>query len=192
MTNLKAYLDNSEYIEYKFRPSRIAFITEYVLFIFVILLSFTSLFPLLISQFKNVAIIVGIAKIIFYILLVISIILLIKVEYKIWSKVYALTNHRIIISEGIFTEKITSVAYNKITDLSLEQTFLNKIFNIGKINIDTAGGDQIEEILENISSPILVKKKISDLQLVTNNSIIRSQNNLSSRQAIKINHKFKN
>lgn len=164
MTNIKEHLGSTERVEYRFRPSRKAYLWEYLLFIFMMLLTFTSLYPLIMSQFKNIAIVGIIARVLFYILLTISIVLLVKVEYKIWCKLYVLTNHRIMISQGIFTEKFTSVTHGKITDVALEQTFWDKVLNIGKITIETAGSENKNEILENISRPIFVKKKISDLQ----------------------------
>ena len=174
MVRIREHLGSNEKVEYTCRPSRKAFLCEYLLFIFVMLLSFTSLYPLIIAQFKTIAIIEIIAKILFYLLFTLSIILLIKVEYKVWSILYIITNHRVLISKGIFTEKFTSVTYDKITDLSLEQTFWDKVLNIGKLNIDTAGGDTIEEVLDKISRPISVKKKIIDLQ-INNENISNAQ-----------------
>jgi len=177
MTKIEEHLGSTEQIEYKFRPSRKAFLWEYVLFVFVMILTFTSLYPLIMSQFRSIAIIGTIAKIVFYILFTFSIFLLIRVEYKIGSKSYALTNHRVMISQGIFTEKFTSVAYDKITDVGLEQTFWNKILNVGKISLDTAGGDEIEEVLRNVSKPLEVKKKISDLQMANRSGAASSVRN---------------
>jgi uncharacterized membrane protein YdbT with pleckstrin-like domain len=164
MINLKNQLGTNETIEYIFRPSRKAFLREYLLFAFVMLLSFTSLYPALMTNFKNIAILNDISMAVFYILLVISIVLLIKVEYKIWSKLYALTNKRVIISKGIFSEDFQSTVYDKITDIELKQSFLDKILNIGKIGVNTAGGDEIEFVFENTSRPLEVKNKINNLQ----------------------------
>jgi uncharacterized membrane protein YdbT with pleckstrin-like domain len=164
MANLSHHLGHGEQIVYKFRPSRKAFLGEYILFIFVMLLSFTSLYPLIMSGLKNIVILATIAKIVFYVLFAVSIFLLVRVEFKVWSRLYALTNHRIMISKGIFTEKFTGAVYSKITDAGLEQSFWNKILNVGTIDVNTAGGDNMELVFEDISRPIDVKRKISDLQ----------------------------
>lgn len=176
MAHIREHLGSNERLQLKFRPSRKAYLWEYVLFIFVMLVSFTALYPLIMAQFKAIAIIAIIAKVLFYILFTISIVLLIKVELKIWSILYAITDQRVIISKGIFTEKFISITYNKITDIGLEQSFWDKVFNIGKLKIDTPGSDEIEGILENVSKPLVIKKKISDLQTASKTITIVSNN----------------
>ena len=99
--------------------------------------------------------------------LILSIVLLIRVEYRIWSKRYALTNKRIILSEGIFSEKFRSTVYNKITDLRLNQTMFDKVLNIGTIGIDTAGTDAIEIRFIGVRNPVYIQNKISEMQSAT-------------------------
>jgi len=94
----------------------------------------------------------------------ISIILLVRVEYKIWSKKYTLTTHGITSSKGIFTEVLTTATYNKITDVGLKQSFFDKLMNTGTIYVDTAGTDKIELVFENINRPFFIKQKINELQ----------------------------
>jgi uncharacterized membrane protein YdbT with pleckstrin-like domain len=167
MSKIDSQLNNTEKILYRCRPARRAFIGEYLLFFFVMLLTFTSLYSTLISWVKNNIVVSAITTILFFMLLMISIILLVKVEYKIWSKKYTLTNHKVMCSEGIFTEKFSSTVYGKITDIGLKQTFFDKVMNTGTIGIDTAGTDKTELIFENIARPFKIKDKISELQIST-------------------------
>jgi|GEM_PF-3133546 len=164
MLSLSKYLSSDEKIVFQCRTSRFAFFKEYTLVAFVVLISATSLFTTLVSRIEKYNVLASITIIIFYMFLMLSIIFLARVEFKIWSKIYALTNKRVIISEGIFSEKFESTTYDKITDMGFTQSFMDKILNIGTISIDTAGTDQIEITFENVSNPLFIKNKISDMQ----------------------------
>ncbi len=153
-----------EEVIYTFRPSRIYFIGEYLLFVFMMILTATSLYSTMITRLQKYDILASITVILFYLLLMISVILLVKVEYKIWLKKYTLTTHGITSSKGIFTEVLTSATYNKITDIGLKQSFFDKIMNTGTIYVDTAGTDKIELVFENVNRPFFIKQKISELQ----------------------------
>jgi len=157
-------VENTETTIYRCRPSRISFIKEYLLFFFMMILTFTSLYSTIIARLQKYAILSSVMIVLFYALLMISIILLVRVELKIWSKKYVLTNQKITSSKGIFTEMLTSVPYDKITDMELQQTFFDKLMDTGTIYIDTAGTDEIEMVLEHINRPFIVKQKISELQ----------------------------
>ncbi|MGV8142000.1 MAG: PH domain-containing protein [Candidatus Woesearchaeota archaeon] len=164
MSFIDKHLGSTEKVILQFRPSRKSFLWEYLLFTLIIFISFGFLFTKFFEGLKNENILAIALTILFYIFLAISIILLIKAEYKIWSKAYAITSDRIMISEGIFTETFKSCVYSKITDIGLKQSLFDKIMNTGTIGIDTAGSDTTEVRLEKISAPFEVKKKISDLQ----------------------------
>jgi len=122
MSPIDKHLGSNEKTILRFRPSRKSFIGEYL--IFIVLLFFAM------GLFLTV-----ILTILAYIILVAALILLIKTEYKVWSKAYALTDARVMISEGIFTEKSMSCVYGNITNLGLTQSFFDKIMNTGAISI---------------------------------------------------------
>jgi uncharacterized membrane protein YdbT with pleckstrin-like domain len=164
MSRINKQLSENEHIIYFCRISRLAFLGEYLLFILVAIISLTSILTTIMSAVQKSSILASIAIVIFYAFLILSLVLLVRVEYKIWSVRYALTNHRVIISEGIFTEKFKSAMYDKITDIGLTQSFWDKVLNIGTLNIDTAGSDDIEIIFNKISRPIEIKNKISGMQ----------------------------
>jgi uncharacterized membrane protein YdbT with pleckstrin-like domain len=161
---MSEHLSTDEKVIYKFRISRLEFLREYLLLAFVIIISATSLFTTFLSKIAHYIILGTIATILFYAFSLLAVVLLVRVEYKIWSRRYALTTKRVIISEGIFTEKFKSTVYDKITDVGLNQSFMDKILNIGTILVDTAGGDGIEITLEKVARPIFVKNKISEMQ----------------------------
>jgi len=74
---------------------------------------------------------------------------------------YALTNKRILIHSGWIATKLTSVDYNKITDISVTES---AVTHLGKIFINTAGSMGHEIILKNIQNPYEIKKKIDELK----------------------------
>ncbi|MGV8171995.1 MAG: PH domain-containing protein [Candidatus Woesearchaeota archaeon] len=153
MSSIDKHLGSNEKTILIFRPSRKAFIDEYILFIILIFVA--------IGFFMT-----EILAILAYITLATAIIIVFKTEYKIWSSAYALTDARVMISEGIFTEKSMSCVYSNITNLGLRQSFFDKVMNTGTISIDTAGSDRMELLLKKISGPFDVKKRISDMQSI--------------------------
>lgn len=176
------HLDSDEKIILKFRQARRYYIGEYLFFIFIMLLSFGFLFTTYLSVLKSNVIFYNILTILFYIFMVISIILLIRVEYKIFFKSYALTTERILISEGIFTENFRSTSYSKITDIDLKQSFFDKLLNTGDIHIATAGTEGADLQFSHISKPVFIKKNIYDLQSINLQKVSSEQNLINQSQ----------
>ncbi len=82
------------------------------------------------------------------------------------SYTYALTNRRFIILRGIFSRKITTAPLTAITHVTIEQSFSQRYFyNTGHLVIITAGFDQREIVIENISNPVQFKILIEELTI---------------------------
>lgn len=99
-------------------------------------------------------------------LVIIGLPLLLKIIHLKQSRRYILTDRRVIIKDGFFTIKITTVPYDKITHISVQEEFLKKIsYGIGDIKIHTAatGPIPIEIDLENVDNPMHVKNLIEEL-----------------------------
>ena len=61
-----------------------------------------------------------------------------------WIKL-TITNKRTIRQEGIIMRKTSEVMHHNITNITIRQTLLNRLFNVGYIGIDAAGqGGEIE------------------------------------------------
>jgi uncharacterized membrane protein YdbT with pleckstrin-like domain len=81
------------------------------------------------------------------------------------ANVYAFTNKRVLIHRGLFSTNAISIDYNKITDVSVKEPFLDKVlFHSGSIAINTAGTGTQEVILKHIQSPYKLKKKLDTLK----------------------------
>ena len=74
---------------------------------------------------------------------------------------FAFTNKRVLVLKGWLSTNLTSVDYDKITDVKVEQSFFDRIvFKTGRLIIDTAGTGFQEIVLINIENPYEIKKKL--------------------------------
>lgn len=80
------------------------------------------------------------------------------------SHKYLLTTRRVIIREGFFKIKLASVLYDKITHITVNQGFLERIIlGYGTVVVDTAGSSGDELTLEYVNAPIKFKNKLENL-----------------------------
>lgn len=74
---------------------------------------------------------------------------------------YILTNQNLTVETGILSKDATHVPLSKVQDITVRRSFLERIFNIGTIVVDSAGHTgRIPEI--NVDSPQAVTKSILD------------------------------
>lgn len=98
--------------------------------------------------------------------LIIGIIGLFRVLYLMHAISYILTSRRAIVKKGIYSIKLVSIPYDKITHIAIAQTAMERYgLNSGKVSIFTAGYDQREIILEHVESPIEFKNILEDLMI---------------------------
>ena len=89
-----------------------------------------------------------------------------KVIYLIHALTYILTTRRVLIKRGIYSIKLTSIPYDKITHITVAQNFLEQYaLNSGRIVIYTAGYDQREIVLEHVEAPLEFKNILEDLMI---------------------------
>lgn len=97
-------------------------------------------------------------------LILVGIPFLLRLMHLKHSLTYILTDRRVLLKDGIFSVKTTSVPYDKITHIKVKQTFLNKIsYDMGDITIHTAGPTPVEIDLIKVQSPMRVKNLIEEL-----------------------------
>lgn len=79
-----------------------------------------------------------------------------------WSfTVYALDEERLYIKSGIFTLKRDEVRLYRIMDVSMRQTFGQRIFGIGTINCCSGDKNLGDFCIENIKNPEYVMELLS-------------------------------
>jgi len=82
---------------------------------------------------------------------------------------YFLTDKRAIFYFRFFSTEMISVDYQKITDISIRENFLEKIFlGSGDLAINTAGTPKEEIIFKHIANPYLLKIKIDEVRQIKN------------------------
>jgi len=166
MLNLDKHLDSNEKVILFFRPARRAYIFHYIFYILLLLISLSALGYMAVFRLPagyGSIFTLGIVRYIAWALFLFSSIMLIRIEWRILSRRYALTDERLLYLRGIFNETFKSIQYQYITDISFRQNLWDKIINTGTIIIDTASGDD-EIRYRKIAKPLEVKKKINDLQ----------------------------
>lgn len=135
----------------------------------VLLAILVILFPLLYFSLIAPEVIVDHPVLIFVpgivtIILIFPIIL--KLVHLKHSKTYLLTDRRVLIKDGVFSIKITTAPYDKITHITVQEDFLKKIsYQIGDITIHTAGPTPVEIDLLKVQYPMRVKNLIEELML---------------------------
>lgn len=75
---------------------------------------------------------------------------------------YVITSHRVMVRRGILTKSGKDITLSKITDVSFEQTLLDRIINAGSLRIESAG-DSPDEMLRNIPHSNVAQQLINRL-----------------------------
>ncbi|NNF43463.1 MAG: PH domain-containing protein [Phycisphaerales bacterium] len=76
-----------------------------------------------------------------------------------WIRV-SITNKRTVRHEGIIRRHSTEVLHDHVRSVDINQNFLQRIFRVGYIGIDSAGQDGIEIEIRDIPGPFEIKKVI--------------------------------
>jgi len=80
------------------------------------------------------------------------------------AKHYGFTNKRIVLVDSFLGETITSIDYNQITDIEIEQNFLDQIAGWGTLIINTAGTHVPEINLTFIGNPQDIKQTLDKIR----------------------------
>ncbi|MFN3301753.1 MAG: PH domain-containing protein [Patescibacteria group bacterium] len=79
---------------------------------------------------------------------------------------YFLTDKRAIFYWRFLSTQLISVDYQKITDISVRENFLEKIFfGSGELVINTAGTPKEEIVFSHILNPHLIKRKLDEIRM---------------------------
>jgi membrane protein YdbS with pleckstrin-like domain/DNA-directed RNA polymerase subunit RPC12/RpoP len=76
-----------------------------------------------------------------------------------WIKL-SISNKRTIRYAGIIRRHSTEVLHDHVRSVDIQQGFIQRLFNVGYIGIDSAGQDDIEIEIKDIPGPYKVKKLI--------------------------------
>ena len=79
-----------------------------------------------------------------------------------WTTERALTNRRLIIKRGLIKRNAEEISCNRIEEVNLSQTLIQRILGSGNILVKGVGSGEI--LLHNIDDPLAVQKKINELR----------------------------
>ena len=81
-----------------------------------------------------------------------------------WSfTIYSFDEERIFIESGVFTKKEDEVRLYRVLDISLTRSFIQRIFKMGTITIDSSDKTLRCFQMKNIKNPREVKEQLSQL-----------------------------
>ncbi|GAA2149029.1 PH (Pleckstrin Homology) domain-containing protein [Humibacillus xanthopallidus] len=85
------------------------------------------------------------------------------VPYLRWRTThYVITSHRVMVRRGILTKQGKDITLSKITDVSFQQTLVDRMIRAGSLHIESAG-DSPDENLTNIPNSNVVQQLINRL-----------------------------
>lgn len=73
---------------------------------------------------------------------------------------YYITNKKIIYEYTFLANNVSNVEYSKIQDLHLRQNFIEKMFDIGVIELNTSGSNKTEIKIKGVKNPSEIKTLI--------------------------------
>lgn len=122
-------------------------------------------------NFSNVMFYVEIALILCILVVIIKIVLDILDWYY---TVYILTDNRLIIERGFINKETITMPYNRVQDIEVVQSFLERIINVGSVII-YGSSDKSDTILDAVPNP----REVEDIILsnINNNMVYVNQNN---------------
>jgi uncharacterized membrane protein YdbT with pleckstrin-like domain len=93
---------------------------------------------------------------VFYILLLVPLVGIIRDFLIWWNRQYIVTNRRVIQIAGVFNKSVTDSSLEKVNDVKMEQSTLGRLFNYGNVEILTASELGVN-LFERIGQPIRFK-----------------------------------
>jgi putative membrane protein len=88
-------------------------------------------------------------------------------------------NEEFVISEGVFNKTITTIQLNKIQQVNINQSFLQKLVGVYELAVDTAGSNKKEGAIKAISHELALELKS---RLLENEKIIKTSTSESDAE----------
>ena len=94
--------------------------------------------------------------------LIIGVFLFISMYLEKWTTERALTNRRLILKRGFIRRKTEEISFNRVEEVNLSQSILQRILGSGDIKVTGTVAGEI--MLKNIDDPLEVQKKVNELR----------------------------
>ncbi|HEY2194621.1 MAG TPA: PH domain-containing protein [Actinomycetospora sp.] len=95
-----------------------------------------------------------------------GLLVLIKAAYKVsewWVEKVVITDKRVMLTQGVFTQKVGMMPLGKVTDLTFERTLTGRMLGYGTMIIESAGQIQALNRIDFLPDPEEVYEAISEL-----------------------------
>ncbi len=154
-------MPHEEKLLMRFRQARLYYFWYYVLFSIILLVTIVIYFDIYTLPQS-----LGFRKTDVAVLPVIVIIGIGILEIKNYAALFYLTDYRILERRGIFNIKEYYMTWDKISNCTIKQNILERIFNLGKIELWSVGGTDSPEItLDCIGNVKDIKEMVDGLLL---------------------------
>ena len=94
--------------------------------------------------------------------LLVGIYLFVSMYIEKWMTERALTNRRLVIKRGLIRRQTEEISFNRIEEVNLNQSILQRILGSGDIRVTGTGSGEV--IMKNIDTPLSVQKKINEVR----------------------------
>src|SRR4029453_2129991 len=80
------------------------------------------------------------------------------------ATIYTITNQRLRIKRGIFAKKVQQTRIDRVQNVNTDQSVVERLLRVGKVDFDTAGTDDSDFTFEGVSSPSKVVHAVDRAQ----------------------------
>jgi uncharacterized membrane protein YdbT with pleckstrin-like domain len=77
---------------------------------------------------------------------------------------YSITNQRLHIKRGIISRKLQQTRIERVQNVNINQSVIQRILRVGKVDFDTAGTDDSDFTFDGVSQPERVMKAVEQAQ----------------------------
>ncbi|MDP6217460.1 MAG: PH domain-containing protein [Alphaproteobacteria bacterium] len=94
--------------------------------------------------------------------LIVGIFIFISMYIEKWTTERALTNKRLVIKRGLISRQTEEMSFNRIEEVNLNQSILQRLLGSGNIRITGTGSGEV--VMKNIDDPLAVQKKLNEVR----------------------------
>ena len=94
--------------------------------------------------------------------LIVGIFIFISMYIEKWTTERALTNKRLVIKRGLISRKTEEMSFNRIEEVNLNQSILQRLLGSGNIRVTGTGSGEV--VMKNIDDPLAVQKKLNEVR----------------------------
>ncbi len=77
-----------------------------------------------------------------------------------FGDLYLVTSQRVIAQKGLLSRRVDEIEIQDIRNITLEQSFFQRLLHVGDIGISSAGGEGIEVLFEGVGGAADVKERV--------------------------------